>query len=113
LTKTRSEKTLLNVRVNDRFAIVARHNEQDLSKIITQNHRYVVKDMLVLQQIRKRAMHERETVLVLHRHFVSDDQLRASQKLVQMRIANDIADRFVRNLQRNLESKVRCLIVRQ
>jgi hypothetical protein len=99
LTKTRSEKTLLNVRVNDRFVIVARHNEQDLSKIITQNHKYVVKSMLVLQQIRKRAMHKRETMLVLHRHFVSNDQLRASQKLVQMRIANDIANCFVRNLQ--------------
>jgi hypothetical protein len=99
---------LLNVRVNDRFAIVARHNEQDLRKIITQNHKYFVESMLVLQQIHKRAMHERETMLMLHRHFVSNDQLRASQKLVQMRIANDIADRFVRNLQRNLESKVRC-----
>jgi hypothetical protein len=57
---------LLNVRVNDRFAIVARHNEQDLSKIITQNYKYVVKSMLILQQIRKRAMHERETMFVLH-----------------------------------------------
>jgi hypothetical protein len=66
LTKARSEKTLLNVRVNDRFAIVARHNEQDLRKIITQNHKYFVESMFVLQQIRKRAMHERETVLVLH-----------------------------------------------
>jgi hypothetical protein len=66
LTKARSEKTLLNVRVNDRFAIVARHNEQDLRKIITQNHRYFVESMFVLSQIRKRAMHERETVLVLH-----------------------------------------------
>jgi hypothetical protein len=82
LSKTRSKKTLLNVRVNDRFAIVARHNEQDLNKIIIQNHKYVVKNMFVLQQIRKRAMHERETMLVLHRYFVSNDQLRASQKLV-------------------------------
>jgi hypothetical protein len=72
----------LNVRVNDRFAIVARHNEQNLSKIIIQNHKYVVKNMLVLQQIRKRAMHEREIMLVLHRHFISDDQLCALQKLV-------------------------------
>jgi hypothetical protein len=66
LTKTRSEKTLLNVRVNDRFAIVTRHNEQDLRKIIIQNHKYFVENMLVLQQIRKRAMHERETMFVLH-----------------------------------------------
>jgi hypothetical protein len=66
LTKTRSEKTLLNVRVNDRFAIVARHNEQDLRKIIIQNHKYFVESMFVLQQIRKRAMHEREIMLVLH-----------------------------------------------
>jgi hypothetical protein len=57
---------LLNVRVNDRFAIIARHNEQDLRKIIIQNHKYFVESMLVLQQIRKCAMHERETVLVLH-----------------------------------------------
>jgi hypothetical protein len=56
----------LNVRVNDRFAIVARHNEQNLRKIIIQNHKYFVESMLVLQQIRKRAMHERETMLVLH-----------------------------------------------
>jgi hypothetical protein len=56
----------LNVRVNDRFAIVARHNEQDLRKIIIQNHKYFVESMLVLQQICKRAMHERETMLVLH-----------------------------------------------
>jgi hypothetical protein len=69
--------------------------------------------MLVLQQIRKRAMHERETVFVLHRHSVSDDQFRASQKFVQKRIASDIADFFVRNLQRNLETKVECLIVKQ
>jgi hypothetical protein len=68
---------LLNVRVNDRFAIVARHNEQDLRKIIIQNHKYFVENMLVLQQIRKRAMHERETIFVLHRHFVSNDQFRA------------------------------------
>jgi trehalose-6-phosphate synthase len=82
LTKTRLKKTLLNVRVNDRFAIVARHNEQDLSKIIIQNHKYVVKNMLILQQIRKRAMHEREIMFMLHRHFVSNDQFRALQKLV-------------------------------
>jgi hypothetical protein len=82
LTKTRSEKTFLNVRVNDRFAIVARHNEQDLSKIIAQNHEYVVKSMLVLHQIRKRMMHERKTVFVLYQHFVSNDQLRTLQKLV-------------------------------
>jgi hypothetical protein len=82
LSKTRSKKTLLNVRVNDRFAIVARHNEQDLSKIIIQNHKYVVKNMLVLQQICKRAMHERETMFMLHRYFISNDQLRALQKLV-------------------------------
>ncbi len=69
--------------------------------------------MFVLQQIRKRAMHKRKTMFVLHRHFVSDDQFRASQKFVQMRIANDIANRFVRNLQRNLETKVRRLIVKQ
>jgi hypothetical protein len=104
---------LLNVRVNDRFAIVARYNEQDLSKIIIQNHKYVVKSMLVLQQIRKRAMHERETMLVLHRYFVSNDQFCALQKLVQMRIANDITNCFVRNLQRNLETRMRCLIVKQ
>jgi hypothetical protein len=66
LTKTRSKKTLLNIRVNDRFAIVARHNEQDLRKIITHNHKYFVENMFVLQQIRKRAMHERETVFVIH-----------------------------------------------
>jgi hypothetical protein len=66
LTKTRSEKTLLNIRVNDRFAIVARHNEQDLRKIIIQNHKYFVESMFVLQQIRKRAMHERETMFMLH-----------------------------------------------
>jgi hypothetical protein len=62
----RLKKTLLNVHVNDRFAIVVRHNEQDLRKIITQNHKYVVKNMLVLQQIRKRAMHEREAMFMLH-----------------------------------------------
>ncbi len=69
--------------------------------------------MLVLQQIRKRAIHERETMFMLHWHFVLDDQLCTSQKLVEMRIANDIADRFVRNVQRNLETKMRRLIVEQ
>jgi hypothetical protein len=66
LTKARSKKTLLNVRVNDRFAMIARHNEQDLRKIITQNHKYFVESMFVLQQICKRTMHERETMFVLH-----------------------------------------------
>ncbi len=58
-------------------------------------------------------MHERETMFMLHRYFVSNDQFRASQKLVQMRIANDIANYFVHNLQRNLETRMRCLIVKQ
>ncbi len=50
----------------DRFAIVARHNEQDLRKIIIQNHRYFVESLLVLQQICKSAMHERETMFMLY-----------------------------------------------
>jgi hypothetical protein len=56
----------LNDRVNDRFAIVTRQNEQDLRKIIIQNHKYFVESMFILQQIRKRAMHERETMFMLH-----------------------------------------------
>ncbi len=58
-------------------------------------------------------MYERKTIFMLYRHFVSNDQFRTSRKLVQMRVASDIANHFVRNLQRNLKTKMRSLFVKQ
>ena len=73
-----SQKTLLNVRINNLRTYILFYNKKNLCKIFFKNDRNVVKNIVILHKIRKNSMNNRKTMFVLHENFVSNNQFRIS-----------------------------------
>ena len=73
-----SQKTLLNVDINNLRTCISFYNKKNFCKIFFKNDQNIVKNIVILYKIYKNSINNRKTMFVLHENFVSNNQFRIS-----------------------------------